>query len=138
MIYEKLPSRGKVTSDGEKTKNHYSECGGRCYVFYDENKQYHVECEKCGTVAIYSAPSMDFAIKMWNDMPSPMLEINIEKAELRILRNFIKKMPKVYRERNHNWCVVRDILLTGTNHSGMTSSIAKCVEIGIDPYGYKI
>jgi Fe2+ or Zn2+ uptake regulation protein len=67
MNYDELPSRGKVTADGEKTKNHA--CGGRCYVFYDENRQYHVECEKCGTLVTFKARSLDWAIKIWNDMP---------------------------------------------------------------------
>lgn len=69
MNYDKLPMRGKVTSDGEKTKKHGISCGGRCYVFYDENEQYHVECENCGTLVNYKARSLDLAIKRWNDMP---------------------------------------------------------------------
>lgn len=138
MNYDNLPSRGKVTSDGEKTKDHYKDCGGRCYVSYDENKQYHVECEKCGTVAIYASTSMDLAIKMWNDMPSLMLKIETSELELRVLWNFINRMPKTYRARNHNWCIVQDILLNGTRTSGMTSCVMKCVELGIDPYGYKL
>ncbi|HBC94804.1 MAG TPA: hypothetical protein DCZ10_18380 [Pelotomaculum sp.] len=67
--YDKLPSRGKETSDGEKTKNHGISCGGRCYVFYDENRWYRVECEKCGTLVKYRTNSLDLAIKIWNDMP---------------------------------------------------------------------
>lgn len=67
--YDKLPSRGKEASDGEKTKNHGISCGGRCYVFYDENRWYHVECEKCGTLVKYRTNSLDLAIKIWNDMP---------------------------------------------------------------------
>lgn len=69
MNYDELPSRGKVTSDGEKTKNHGISCGGRCYVFYDESKQYHVECENCGTIVTFKTNSLDWAIKIWNDMP---------------------------------------------------------------------
>jgi DNA-directed RNA polymerase subunit RPC12/RpoP len=70
MNYDKLPSGGKVTSDGEKTKNHGTTCcGGRCYVFYDENRKYHVECEKCGSLVTYKARSQDEAIQIWNKMP---------------------------------------------------------------------
>lgn len=67
--YDKLPSRGKEASDGEKTKNHGESCGGRCYVFYDESRQYHVECEKCGWLVAFKTTSQDRAIKIWNDMP---------------------------------------------------------------------
>jgi hypothetical protein len=68
--YDELPTRGKVSSDGEQTKKHgNSVCGGRCYVFYDENKTYRVNCEKCGTLVTYKARSLDWAIKIWNDMP---------------------------------------------------------------------
>lgn len=56
----------------------------------------------------------------------------------RILINFINNMPKVYRKRNQNWQIVRDILLMGTSKSGMTSSIEKCIELKIDPYKYSI
>jgi len=72
--YDKLPSRGKETSDGEKTSNHHSLCNGRCYVFYDEDRQYHVECERCGTLVIFKANGLDRAIKIWNDMPHIMGE----------------------------------------------------------------
>lgn len=58
--------------------------------------------------------------------------------ELRILNNFIKNMPKVYRKRNVNWIVVQDILLNGTYTAGSTSCIAKCRELGIDPWGYEL
>ena len=67
--FDKLPSRGKETSDGEKAKNHGVTCGGRCYVFYDEDRQYHVECESCGVIVVYKSRSLDLAIKIWNDMP---------------------------------------------------------------------
>ena len=69
MNYNELPSRGKLTSDGEETKKHGISCGGRCYVFYDENQQYHVECENCGTIVTFKTISLDYAIKLWNDMP---------------------------------------------------------------------
>lgn len=71
MNYDELPSRGKVTADGEKTRK--CGCKGRAYVFYDEDRKYHVECEKCGWVVAYKAPSLDIAIKMWNDMPTAVV-----------------------------------------------------------------
>jgi len=58
--------------------------------------------------------------------------------ELNILKNFLSMMPKVYRERNTNWIVVRDILLDGTSTAGRTSCIAKCRELGIDPCGHTL
>jgi hypothetical protein len=58
--------------------------------------------------------------------------------EMNIIKNFLRMMPKVYRERSDNWVVVRDILLSGTITAGMTSCIAKCRELGIDPYGYTL
>lgn len=69
MDYDSLPSRGKETSDGEKTKNHGITCGGRCYVFYDEQGKYHVECEHCGWLVAFRTSSLDLAIRIWNDMP---------------------------------------------------------------------
>jgi hypothetical protein len=68
LNYDELPSRGKATSDGEKTKNHNA-CGGPCYVHYDENRVYRVECVKCGNLVTFKASSLDLAIKIWNDMP---------------------------------------------------------------------
>jgi len=65
MVYDELPSRGKVTHNGEKTKD--CKCGGRCYVFYDENRFYHVECEKCGIRASFTEKSQDNAIRLWNE-----------------------------------------------------------------------
>ena len=62
----------------------------------------------------------------------------IKVAERRILVNFINNMTKVYRERNANWVVVRDILLSGTSTSGRTSCIKKCFDLGIDPYSYSL
>lgn len=55
--------------------------------------------------------------------------------ELRIVKNFINAMPKVYRKRNMNFVIIKDILLTGTSTSGMTSCCRKCSELGINPYG---
>lgn len=34
-----------------------------------------------------------------------------------------------------NWVKVQQILLCGTSHAGSTSSIAKCRELNVDPYG---
>ena len=61
--------------------------------------------------------------------------INTKELELRILSNFINCMPKVYRQRNCNWAVIRDILLNGTSTAGRTSCIDKCIELQINPYG---
>ena len=58
------------------------------------------------------------------------------ELQIDILHNFIEMMPKVYRKRNCNWIVVRDILLYRTTTSGKTSCIKKCLELGIDPFGY--
>ena len=66
MNYDKLPNRGKVTSTGINTKKH--NCSGRCYVFYDEGGQYHVECENCGVIVHYKTNSQDKAIEIWNTM----------------------------------------------------------------------
>jgi hypothetical protein len=79
-----------------------------------------------------------------DETPGGAIEIIVKayeqqkSAELRILCNFIRKMPKVYRNRNHNWVAVRDILMSGTSTAGMTSCIEKCRELGIDPYGYTL
>lgn len=66
QIYGELPSRGKVASDGEKARN--CVCGGRCYVSYDEEKLYRVDCERCGILTAFRASSLDRAIKIWNDI----------------------------------------------------------------------
>ncbi len=58
--------------------------------------------------------------------------------ELKIVENFINMMPKVYRQRNANHVVVRNILMNGTSTAGMTSCCVKCMELGIDPYGYDL
>ena len=63
MNYDELPKRGKVTSDGIETRK-CKACGSRCYVFYDECEQYHVECEKCGIIHAFEAHSLDEAIKI--------------------------------------------------------------------------
>lgn len=62
----------------------------------------------------------------------------LKKMELRIIKNFIAKMPKVYRKRNMNFTIVGDILTAMTSKDGMTSRCEKCKELGLDPYGYTI
>jgi hypothetical protein len=63
---------------------------------------------------------------------------SIFDLEYRLLGNFIEHMPKTYRLRNVNWVIVKDFLQSGTSKAGSTSSIAKCRELGIDPYGYTL
>lgn len=58
--------------------------------------------------------------------------------ELRLLKNYLYHKPKTYRQRNQNFVVVRDLLMSGTSHAGMTSCVMKCHELGIDPYGYEL
>lgn len=58
--------------------------------------------------------------------------------ELRILRNHIEQMPKVYRKRNANWVIVQNLLMARTSRAGQTSSIEKCWELNIDAYGYEL
>lgn len=58
--------------------------------------------------------------------------------ELRLLKNFLYNMPMTYGKRKQNWCVVRDLLMSGTSTAGMTSCIAKCRELGINPYGHNL
>lgn len=60
----------------------------------------------------------------------------IDKEEyLRILRNCLDLLPKTYAKRNSNWVIVQDLIMQGTNRAGRTSSIVKCYELGINPYG---
>lgn len=61
-----------------------------------------------------------------------------KSEEIRIIKNYLKMMPKTYRKRNPNWCVVRDLLMSSTSHSGRTSSINKCIELGIAPDNHEI
>lgn len=61
-----------------------------------------------------------------------------KETELIILNNFISSMPKSYRKRTINWCVVRDIFMRGTSTMGSTSCIGKCIDLDINPYGYEL
>ena len=58
--------------------------------------------------------------------------------QYRLLRNFIAHMPKTYRKRTQNWVIVMNFLQRGTSRGGSTSSIEKCVLLGIDPDGYTL
>jgi len=58
--------------------------------------------------------------------------------EYRLLENFIFYMTKTYRERNQNWVIVKDFLQLGTHEGGATSSIRKCLILGINPDGYTL
>lgn len=58
--------------------------------------------------------------------------------EIRLLKNYINKMPKVYRKRNVNWVIVRDLIMQGTSTAGRTSCITRCHDLGIDPWGYEV
>lgn len=62
----------------------------------------------------------------------------MKELELRILRNFIRMMPKTYRKRTMNRTVVRDILMAGTSTMGSNSCVGKCIELNIDPDGYEL
>lgn len=63
---------------------------------------------------------------------------DMKSNEVRILKNFIENMPKVYRKRNMNFTIVRDILMAGTSTAGRTSCCKKCIELGIEPYSYEL
>lgn len=58
--------------------------------------------------------------------------------ELRIVKNFISHMSKAYRQRYTNWVVIQHILMAGTSTEGATSCVAKCRELGIDPYSHSL
>lgn len=67
MNYDELPKRGKELSTGEKLRE-CNNCGERCYMFYEENRKYKVECEECGEVHWFEANSLDNAMKQWNEL----------------------------------------------------------------------
>lgn len=58
--------------------------------------------------------------------------------EYRLLKNFISHMPKTYRKRKQNWVIVQDFLQLGTREGGTTSSIRKCLMLGIEPDGFTL
>jgi len=66
LTYAELPRRGKVTSNGERIRN--CACGRRCYATYLEAGLYKVECEQCGLLVIFKARSLDWAIRIWNEI----------------------------------------------------------------------
>ena len=66
LNYDKLPTRGKITSDGEQVKN--CVCGGRRYVEYEEARLYHIFCESCDLEAWKKCNSLDEAIKHFNEL----------------------------------------------------------------------
>ena len=75
-------------------------------------------------------------IKLCQDCPE---KHPANPAELiRFIKNYLSHMPRTYRERNQNWCVVRDLIMQGTSTAGSTSCIAKCRDLGIDPYGHEV
>jgi hypothetical protein len=65
--YDELPTRGKILSTGEKLRECNS-CGGRTYMFYDENRNYHIECEDCDETHKLIAKSLDEAMTQWNEL----------------------------------------------------------------------
>ncbi len=65
-------------------------------------------------------------------------EKEVLKTEYRLLEKYINMMPKTYRQRNRNWPIVQEFLQYHTAFAGSTSSIEKCIELGIDPDGYEI
>lgn len=117
---------------------------------YEENRIYKVVCP-CGCEYDFEHSSMKCAEEYHFTMIELHGEIDRAKAlqeenerlkqeqqemKLQILSNFISNMPKIYRQRNVNSSVVRDILLRGTNHAGQGSCINECVALEIDPDGY--
>ncbi len=65
LDYDKLPKSGKETANGILLKP-CEECGGRAYVFYDEERRYRVECEGCGVEVEFRQNSLDGAILHFN------------------------------------------------------------------------
>lgn len=58
--------------------------------------------------------------------------------ELNTIKNVLRIMPKTYRKKSMNWVIVQDILMSSTSFAGSTSSIRKCIELGIDPDSYTL
>lgn len=59
-------------------------------------------------------------------------------SDLQLLRNACERMSKKWNRLTVNWAKVQTFLLWGTDHSGSRSSIEKCREMGIDPWGYTL
>ena len=55
-----------------------------------------------------------------------------KETVFRLIKNHIELMPKVYRKRNCNWCIVSDLTFNGRGYS---ESI--CRSLGVDPDGYE-
>lgn len=49
-----------------------------------------------------------------------------------LIKNHIELMPKVYRKRYPNWCIVGDLIFCGRGYS---ESI--CEALGVNPYDYE-
>ena len=60
------------------------------------------------------------------------------KTQYRLLEKYIYSKPKVYRKRNCNWVIVQEFLQYNTSKQGSTSSIEKCIILGINPDSYEI
>lgn len=71
-------------------------------------------------------------------------------SERKIVDNYVRMVVSYISETNEYlddedyigypsltyWSIVQSLLLNGTTHAGMTSSIEKCRELGLDPYEY--
>ena len=78
MGYDKLPTRGKETSCGEKIESHKAKshgmtCGGRVYVSYEENMWYAFHCENCGEIVRLKTKSLDMSIELWNKLATGLV-----------------------------------------------------------------
>lgn len=58
--------------------------------------------------------------------------------EYRLLEAYVNKLPKTYRKSNCNWVIAQEFLQYKTSKQGSTSSIEKCIDLGIDPDGYTL
>jgi hypothetical protein len=81
--------------------------------------------------------TLEDAIKLYREL-CEKTEKETLILEYRLLENFIVYMPNTYRKRNCNWVVVKDFLQFGTSRGGRTSSIEKCLLLGIDPDSYTL
>jgi Zn ribbon nucleic-acid-binding protein len=71
--YDELPRRGKEMSTGEPLRE-CNVCRALCYMFYEENKTYRLECENCGAEKKFTAKSLDDAMKQWNVLEQIFIE----------------------------------------------------------------